>query len=52
MSLKTFITKWEAQLKAVNPKYDVVYEVSKDEPIHLKTAKMLDFPLQQLQILI
>ena len=31
MSLKTFIVKWEAQLKAVNPKYDVQYEVSKDE---------------------
>lgn len=36
MSLKTFYVKWEAQLKAVNPKYDVVYEVSKDEPIIFK----------------
>ncbi len=36
MSLKTFYIKWEAQLKALNPKYDVVYEVSKDEPIEFK----------------
>ena len=39
MSLKTFIVKWEAQLKAVNPKYDVVYEVSKDEPITFKDSE-------------
>ncbi len=39
MSLKTFIVKWEAQLKAVNPKYDVVYEVSKDEPIAFKDSE-------------
>ena len=38
MSLKTFYIKWEAQLKAVNPKYDVVYEVSKDEPIAFKDS--------------
>ena len=36
MSLKTFIVKWEAQLKAINPKYDVHYEVSKEEPITFK----------------
>lgn len=39
MSLKTFCIKWEAQLKAVNPKYDVVYEVSKDEPITFKDSE-------------
>ena len=39
MSLKTFYIKWEAQLKAVNPKYDVVYEVSKDEPITFKDSE-------------
>ena len=39
MSLKTFITKWEAQLKALNPKYDIVYEVSKDEPIKFKDSE-------------
>ena len=39
MSLKTFYIKWEAQLKAVNPKYDVVYEVSKDEPIAFKDSE-------------
>ena len=39
MSLKTFIVKWEAQLKALNPKYDVHYEVSKDEPITFKDSE-------------
>ena len=39
MSLKTFYIKWEAQLKAVNPKYDVAYEVSKDEPITFKDSE-------------
>lgn len=39
MSLKTFITKWEAQLKAVNPNYDVAYEVSKEEPIKFKDSE-------------
>ncbi len=39
MSLKTFYIKWEAQLKALNPKYDVVYEVSKDEPIVFKDSE-------------
>ena len=39
MSLKTFIVKWEAQLKALNPKYDVHYEVSKDEPIVFKDSE-------------
>ena len=39
MSLKTFYIKWEAQLKAVNPKYDVVYEVSKDEPIAFRDSE-------------
>ncbi len=33
MSLKTFIDKYEKQFKAMNPKYDVVYELSKDEPV-------------------
>ncbi len=39
MSLKTFYIKWEAQLKAVNPKYDVQYEVSKDEPIVFRDSE-------------
>ena len=39
MSLKTFYIKWEAQLKALNPKYDIVYEVSKDEPITFKDSE-------------
>ena len=39
MSLKTFYIKWEAQLKAINPKYDVQYEVSKDEPIVFKDSE-------------
>lgn len=39
MSLKTFIVKWEAQLKAINPKYDVHYEVSKEEPITFKDSE-------------
>lgn len=32
-SLKDTYNKYAAQLKAINPKYDVVYEVSKEEPI-------------------
>ena len=39
MSLKTFYIKWEAQLKAVNPNYDVAYEVSRDEPILFKDSE-------------
>ncbi len=33
MSLKTFIDKYENQFRAMNPKYDVVYELAKDEPV-------------------
>ncbi len=33
MSLEIFIDKYVKQFKAMNPKYDVVYELSKDEPI-------------------
>ena len=33
MSASIFITKYAAQLKALSPNYDVVYEVSKEEPI-------------------
>ena len=33
MSAKIFIDKYVKQIKAMNPKYDVIYEVSKDEPI-------------------
>lgn len=33
MSLQTFIDKYAKQFKAMNPKYDIVYDLSKDEPI-------------------
>lgn len=33
MSAEIFITKYVAQLKAMSPKYDVIYKVSKDTPI-------------------
>ena len=33
MSLKIFIDKYKNQLQAMNPKYDVVYEVKTDNPI-------------------
>lgn len=33
MSLKIFIDKYKNQFQAMNPKYDVIYEVKKDDPI-------------------
>ncbi|MBR5438147.1 MAG: metallophosphoesterase [Clostridia bacterium] len=33
MSAKFFVEKYVKQIKAMNPKYDVVYSVSKDDPI-------------------
>lgn len=33
MSAEIFVTKWVAQLKALSPKYDAVYEVAKNNPI-------------------
>ena len=33
MSLKFFIEKYANQIQAMNPKYDVVYEVKTDNPI-------------------
>ncbi|MBR3817050.1 MAG: metallophosphoesterase [Clostridia bacterium] len=33
MSLATFIDKYKKQFKAMNPKYDIFYSVSKDSPI-------------------
>ncbi|MBQ8504475.1 MAG: metallophosphoesterase [Clostridia bacterium] len=33
MSIKVFIDKYANQIQAMNPKYDVIYEVSKDNPI-------------------
>lgn len=33
MKLPFFLAKYEKQFRAMNPKYDVVYEISKDEPI-------------------
>jgi len=42
MSESIFITKYVAQLKALSPKYDVVYDVSKDEPIVFKDSENVD----------
>ena len=33
MSLKIFIDKYKNQFQAMNPKYDVIYEVKNDNPI-------------------
>ena len=33
MKLPFFLAKYEKQFRAMNPKYDVVYDISKDEPI-------------------
>ena len=38
MSLKIFVTKYVAQLKALSPKYDTIYTVSKDEPIEFEDS--------------
>ena len=35
MKLPFFLAKYEKQFRAMNPKYDVVYEIAKDEPITL-----------------
>uniref|UniRef100_UPI0025A1E5D8 hypothetical protein n=1 Tax=Klebsiella pneumoniae TaxID=573 RepID=UPI0025A1E5D8 len=39
MSLKIFVTKYVAQLKALSPKYDTIYTVSKDESIEFEDSK-------------
>ena len=39
MSLKFFIEKYANQIKAMNPKYDVVYEVKTDNPIVFEDSK-------------
>ena len=39
MSAKLFIDKYVKQFKAMNPKYDVVYEVSKDDPIKFEDSE-------------
>lgn len=36
MSLDIFITKYIAQIKAMNPKYDVIYKVSKENPVRFE----------------
>ena len=41
MSFKIFITKYIAQFKAMNPKYDVVYEVSKENPVRFEDTDNL-----------
>lgn len=33
MGLKLFIMKYQKQIQAMSPKYDVIYEVKKDEPM-------------------
>lgn len=38
MSLKSFIDKYAKQIKAMNPKYDVIYTVSKDSPITFESS--------------
>ncbi len=39
MSAKIFIDKYVKQFKAMNPKYDVIYTVSKDDPITFEDSE-------------
>ena len=39
MSLKLFIDKYAKQIKAMNPKYDVFYTLSKDSPIVFENSE-------------
>lgn len=39
MAADIFFTKYIAQFKAMNPKYDVVYKVSKDKPVRFEDAQ-------------
>lgn len=39
MSAKIFIDKYVKQIKAMSPKYDVIYEHSKDEPITFEDSE-------------
>lgn len=39
MKLPFFLAKYEKQFRAMNPKYDVIYELSEDEPIILEDSK-------------
>ncbi|MBR3767448.1 MAG: metallophosphoesterase [Clostridia bacterium] len=41
MSAEIFIDKYVKQFKAMSPKYDVVYEVSKDEPIVFEDSSIV-----------
>lgn len=41
MSFKIFVAKYIAQFKAMNPKYDVIYTVSKEDPIRFEEADAL-----------
>lgn len=39
MGIKFFFEKYANQFKAMNPKYDVIYEISKDTPIVFEDSK-------------
>ncbi len=39
MSVEIFVKKYIAQIKAMSPKYDVIYEVSKDAPITFEDSE-------------
>lgn len=43
MSLEIFINKYIAQFKAISPKYDVVYELSKESPITFEDEENIRF---------
>ncbi len=39
MSAEIFVKKYIAQFKAMSPKYDIIYEVSKDSPIEFENSE-------------
>ena len=45
MSLKIFIDKYKNQFQAMNPKYDVIYEVKKDNPIVFEDSENVKFAM-------
>ncbi|MBR2892708.1 MAG: metallophosphoesterase, partial [Clostridia bacterium] len=39
MGLKLFVMKYAKQIQAMSPKYDVIYEVKKDDPIAFEDSE-------------
>lgn len=45
MSLKIFIDKYKNQFQAMNPKYDVVYDVKKDNPLTFDDSENINLAM-------